>query len=394
MNERIVSGVPMPEKHIFENQPELRFFDLEEKDFDALIENRVALKKYESLINEELVKNRGWWLGIIKKYNIDPKKEEWIFNEEKKRIELKNILQLKSPMPDKPLPEPLIRSINERRDILQEGSVSNLEHLTKQPQAVFRFIKAEYPPEEEGGGIYIHLDGLKYPTKGFPFPDACQAANIVKRMFIGQVRFLAKHPLSLLSFIRKKVLGKWLREMCSVAEIALEQYYLKDYRYIICCREIRKFIEKFLAEWKIPGAPDSLAKNLIHLIEFDDAYRFRIQDLANETSVEKLMADPIGEINRLLQILKQRDPRPGMSERFGSLLFLLKIAFKISGAKKAFLLAIKSIDLSKIQMDEADRYQVLRWRNYDFLGQTFEERMKQFIKIHEGKMPRVSVVQS
>lgn len=277
---------------------------------------------------------------------------------------------------------------------------SDLSHLLKQPQPLFHIDEIEYRKEEDGGGIFIHLSGMNgvkllHPAKGFPFPEACQANNIVKRFFVGQLRYLAKHPLAGLPLLRFKGLEKWLREIASVAEIALGPYYLENFRYQKSCREIRKFVFNFLQGFGMPkDICMSFAETICFMFEYDNAYLFRIQDLLNETSIELILKNPRKELRKLLQILKQRDPRAGMFERFNSAAFLLSLALYIPKVKRAFLKAMSELTLENIQMDDADRYAVLRWSGYDFFGQSFEQRKQTFINLHEGNVPTAVVAQS
>lgn len=308
------------------------------------------------------------------------------------------------------------------REAFEGGSISTTEHLTKSPAPVYVLDEAVNPvlkdnkgniypcgcdfaenphmphpgimyPKE--GGMFVYLKGLKYPTSGFPFPEACQAVNNVKRVLIGQLRFLAANPLGALPFLRRKNLSSWLREFVTVADSILSQFYLQDKRYSRACRQIRRFTESFLKKIHIDdGVAESFAKNFAMMFEFDNAYLFRVQDLANETTKERLLKNPIKEFKFMLDLLGERDPRITMKERFGSAVKLLRLAFFVPGIKKAFKEALKEIDFTKIQMDEADRYHVLRWDKYDFFGQSFKERSQKFLAIHEGVAPKCYIMQS
>lgn len=294
--------------------------------------------------------------------------------------QLKSLLVIEGP--SIPYPE---------KHILENEVISDTEHLVKgASQPVFILERVEYPEE---GGIYVYLKDVLYPTKGFPNPEACQANNIAKRAFVGQLRFLAKNPLAVISLLRKKNFESFLREYCSMAEIALGRFYLKDIRYQISVREIRKFVYKFFKELKI--AEDiclSFSKTFATLLEYDNAYLFRVQDLANETDKEKLLLNPVKEFKKLLEILKQRDPRVGMHERFGSATMLISMAFKIPKIRKAYREALQEIDFTKIQMDENDRYQVLRWDKYNFFGESFEVRGQRYMEMHNGHPPQAMVI--
>lgn len=274
---------------------------------------------------------------------------------------------------------------------------SDVGYLFSQPQPLFHFLGATYPEE---GGIFYELEGqngvrLKYPVKGFPFPESAQANNGYKRLFIGQIRFLAKNPLSALSLLTYRGLESWLREMSSAGQIILGPYFLKDIRYQLSCREIRKFIYMFLKELKMPeDVSNSFSRNFAHMFENDDAYLLRLQDLANETSKEALQKNFRKEIERLLGILQQRDERPAMNLRFKSAAFLLSLGLWIPKYRRAFNKAMEGLEFKNIQMDDADKYHVLMRTGYNFLGRTFEERLDEFKKIHDGILPTAKILQT
>lgn len=257
----------------------------------------------------------------------------------------------------------------------------------------------EYPKD---GGIFVHLVGieadgsyvpLKYPTKGFPFPEAVQANNILKRMFIGQIRYLTKHPLSALPLLTKKGREAWLSELTSFADVAMQEFFLDAHRYQKSCRAIRTFAAEFLKGIGVsPGVAEGVAKAVATMFEYDNAYLFRLQDLVNETSKSALLLRPVREMWRLLKILRERDHREKMHLRFKSGILLLSAALFWPPFRRAFHNAIWSTDIEHIRMDEGDRYHVLRWKGYNFLGRSFEDRGSEFLKIHNGKPPTAFIL--
>lgn len=274
---------------------------------------------------------------------------------------------------------------------------NDVDHLLTQPQPLFRITKVDYP---ETGGIQIHLQGmngvpLKYPAKGYPFPEACQANNIVKRNFIGKIRYLAKHPISALPLLRAKGLSDWLDELGSQANITLSPYYLRDHLYQDSCKEIRKFVAKFLEELGVNGESSvNTAEAVCFMFEYDNAYLFRLKDLLNDTSKEAILKNPRKEFKGILKRLKERDSRMAMFERFNSALYLISLALYIPRFRRAFYKAMDEIDFKYLQMDDGDRYHVLRWIGYDFLGMTHEERIQKWFDIHDGNIPSAIVAKT
>lgn len=260
------------------------------------------------------------------------------------------------------------------------------DHLVKgSPQVTFEIDRVEYP---ESGGIFVYLKGLKFPTKGFPTPEAVYSVNLVKRSMVGHVKFLAKNPLVALMFLRRKVLRDFLNEFCSFAEIDINPWMLKENRYSRGAREIRKFVRVFIEEIGITGFGDRLGLIAGHVLEFDNAYMFRFLDVMSMAIRENLLKDPVAEIEKLFKIFAEREHGVAVSEKAKAFRYLVKFLFYIPKVRKAFVKAVQETELSNMQMDEADRYHVLRWDNhYDFLGRKFEDRIGEFMFIHKGVVP-------
>lgn len=280
------------------------------------------------------------------------------------------------------------------RDVFGSGDVTVTEHLIHgTPQPMPFITKYEYPEEKDGGGMFVHYLDFKYPRKGFPFPEACQANNIAKRLLIGQIRWLAKNPLALSSLLWKSNLEKWLKEVSSAANVSLAQFRLQDFRYQKCCREVRKFIKNFLEGMKIEaGVCEEFSQVIASMLEWDDAYTVILKDLASETSKEALMKNPAKELDRLLKLFKERDSRAKMHETIGSPIRILKLAFLYPKIKKAFIKALESVTFENLQMDAGDKYWGLVWITYDVGGKSFEERSREFMAIHNGIYPRMTVL--
>lgn len=281
------------------------------------------------------------------------------------------------------------------REVFEFGDTTTTEHLVHgTPQPLPYITHYSYPTEEEGGGMFVHYLDFKFPRKGFPFPEACQANNIAKRILIGQIRWLAKNPLALTSLLRRKNLNSWLQEVGSAADVSLGQYHLKEFRYQKSIRELRKFIAVFLKE--IGGINEEVylqfAKIVSSMFEWDDAYLLPLQDLFSETTKEKLNKNPAQELSRLFKLFKERDPRPKMQNTIGSSVKLLSLAFLYPGIKRAFRKALGEVNFENLQMDEGDKYWALRWMHYNAGGIDFDTRIKKFMEVHEGKHPRMVIL--
>lgn len=251
---------------------------------------------------------------------------------------------------------------------------------------IFHLDRVEYPEE---GGIHLWLKGLKYPIKGFPYPEALSDDNKAKRILISQIRFFAQNPLACLAFLTNKGRNSWFKEYVMIAHPLMQPHMLKPIRYNPLSRELFKIVPIFLEDIGIdPVQARAMGDIMACMIEHDDGYRYRIEDLMTVTTKEEMLANPAKELEKIVKAVQQRDPRLHMTERFVSIVTLIKFAFWLPGFKKAFLHAISESNFTNMQMDEADRYHTLRYDTYDFGGRRFIDRYFEYLKIHEGNPPQ------
>lgn len=287
-----------------------------------------------------------------------------------------------------------------------------VSQVSREDRPMFGVVKEEYPPE---GGILVYKVGgdfetmpdgrvglrnpvyLKYPEKGFPYPQAVRDNNIVKRMFACFAEFFTRPALRpfvvlfcLLPYkLKIKVIEAWIKWFTRSAKLALYPHLIDDIRYTKCVRGIKQFCFKFLQEL---GIHEHWCEQFTIIfgavIEYDDSYRIRIQDVVSETTKEKLLANPRKEVLRLANIEYERETKnKSTGNKFGQVAKLASMILLFPRVKRAFKVAVHWTDLSMIQTDEADRYHTLRFSGYNFQGRTPEDRYAEYEKIHDGNPP-------
>ena len=278
------------------------------------------------------------------------------------------------------------------RQALQQGMVGATENLVQgSPQIVFTIKDIQYTND----GIFVWYNELKYPRKGFPYPEACYANNEAKRGFVALLRSFASNPLMAILLLRKKTLEKFIHEYCSFAEVCMKPYFWKPEYYSKTAKEINKFITILLTEYGFTNRPSLPGRIISHFFDFDDAYMFRLQDIMNLSSKIRMLNNQAKELTKLFTIFKERESRPLMKEKVKGLLLLLKLCFLIPSFKRAFKKAVEESDFINFQMDEGDCYNVLRWDDtYKFLGRTKKDRQQEFLEIHDNVIPKFSVIEA
>jgi hypothetical protein len=113
---------------------------------------------------------------------------------------------------------------------------------------------------------------------------------------------------------------------------------------------------------------------MANIINIDDAYRLRLQDLFLESRPE-YFNNPRKEIKRLLQINADRDVS-GVYKKFKSVVGIISLLLLIPRVRKSFIKSINMVEYSKLTPDQIDLFAMCTRHNntYKYLGKTNEDR--------------------
>jgi len=172
------------------------------------------------------------------------------------------------------------------------------------------------------GGAKVYFKGYPYPAKGYLTQDKVWAVNTAKECL--------KYPYLW------PIVGK-------IAYKAMQPYLLK--------REYRNDFANEI-ETLIGG---KLGELIANILEYDNAYRLRFQDLFSEATKESLAAQPIREILRLLAINKRRD-LPDVHAKLKYAAYFLILVLLWPPFRSQFKKAINQSNFTNLQLDESDDY--------------------------------------
>lgn len=254
----------------------------------------------------------------------------------------------------------------------------------------------EYP--EEGGILAYHI-GVPYPEKGFPDDYATYALNGLKRMTIGPLRALMtkdnwRQGLAFFLTPKKAKIRAIGRFMQAYSEGAMWWVgpHVWDVKYMSTFgREFYAFLMNVCVAYGISPTICTLFCHIIaYMVDYDNSYRLRVQDLFSETTKAKLMGNLRGEIKRLFLLYQQRQPNGvggAMHDKFRAVATMLSFLTFVPGFKKAIITALEKSNFVNFQYDESDRYHILLREDYDHMGYTAAQREQQYVAIHRGKFP-------
>lgn len=183
----------------------------------------------------------------------------------------------------------------------------------------------------------------------------------------------------------------FLEHLSMVIDWNLQEYYLQDKDYSVPVWEIGTFIQNFLSYIGINiDLSGAFARFARMFLEFDNAYRNKLQDLAGVVDMDILKKYPRKEIKRVLDIYLDRniwykgDMNFGARARITRVIDLLLLLLLIPKVKRAFIKALETIDIEKIKFNDNDRFHVSYWIGYNFEGKEFEERFKPYEEIFKN----------
>lgn len=225
-------------------------------------------------------------------------------------------------------------------------------------------------------GNLIYLVGHTYPLKGIPTPEAIHAVNIVKTMIRE-------------TFFRLSV-RRTLKSFNNVAWKVISPYVVKEEYMTSAALTIQKLIQAFLEELVPFGMVTITAKTIAHIFEYDSAYRFRVQDLASETTVDKLLCSPTKEIRRLMMLNRERDfkilplrkdgsrelHKVTVSDKFWWASLALRVLLIRRKYRRAFKIAVRKVGIKDMQFDENDVYWACHKTDYNYMGLSLDTRQK------------------
>lgn len=188
-------------------------------------------------------------------------------------------------------------------------------------------------------------------------------------------------PLWALVFRLKKLIPK----INDFGYRIMKPHLLKPENMITMTSELCALIEVFCSRLGIDSRESKrLAQLLSHTLEYDDAYRTRLQDIITACDERALVNNPREEIKRLLRVYKQREPDQHVARKMQKIVSLLSLLLFIPKIYRAFVSTVLVADFKRLKRDASDEYWVLNRGDYNFIGMTYEERIKLMVPAPQG----------
>jgi hypothetical protein len=222
--------------------------------------------------------------------------------------------------------------------------------------------RVEFPQE---GGMLSFLEGCEYPKKGFACSETVENVDEVKKQAMSIVRGIerivggSKLKTLLLYILFKRQIKEMIYAFTGTLFAIIRRYRSKPILYCDCVREIYRVFNIFILierDEKKQEFLEQLRDIVCMVLEFDDAYRYRFQDIYPEIDYKAIKEDPIKEIRRVGEIFIEREENSSMKkkwEMFNKFIGLIRFKKDMKLFVERF---ITEIDMDKIKMDEADSF--------------------------------------
>lgn len=271
-----------------------------------------------------------------------------------------------------------------------------------------------HPPE---GGEFMKIVGCSYLYKGYPderkvfgLEQAKSNISTIPRQIIGASwLYMAAVGLRYI-FQRKKFIHDVHIYFAEIQHKTMRHVGKPYDRYSSMVKEIARAFDLALQrEFNVTSQDDLAAKaaNAVKyhkneaafmfmkilafvcmIIEFDAAYRFRIQDALGEVDNVRARKSGRMEMMRILDILISRETVIGrdVAGKWKFIKFILNIFFLTSARSRRMATTFLSeLNAKKVGLDDADWYFCLRRDSYNFRGMTLDQRLEELKKIDKEK---------
>lgn len=226
------------------------------------------------------------------------------------------------------------------------------------PKDVSALLKVEFPPE---GGALTYIEGHEEPYKGYPFYEFVDKIDTLKKMGRGTLSYLF-HALKKKSKLQLAtvLLVPWLFSALAGAAVyaahrVVVRFRFKSHRYCTAMREL----------WRAFGKNERLRDIVCMVLENDNAYRYRFQDIIVELDKVSLRKNPGREIVRLLNVLQSRETHEDLVDTWTLLkTFIPPFLFINRRIRSEVVRVLTDLDLEKVALSKEDKWYATPRKDY------------------------------
>ena len=242
---------------------------------------------------------------------------------------------------------------------------------SEKPKDVHALKRVEFP---EAGGVLTYMEGYDHPYRGFPFHEFVDRIDVIKKIaraiLSGLFHGLKGNKLKLLTFIP----CAWAARIAvSVGIYAfsrmVERFRIKRQIYSQPIRELyRAFsMERYGEDEKTRILRLQLRDLVCMILEFDNAYRYRLQDIVVELNQAALRANAIKELGRLLSVMQGRERGQDIVDTWTLLKLFIQVYLRIDRKFTRMIVDVLSqLKLDEMKLSVEDQFYCKPRKDYNF----------------------------
>lgn len=182
---------------------------------------------------------------------------------------------------------------------------------SEKPTDTNALLKVEFPEE---GGVLTYMENHPYPYRGFPLFEFVDKIDLIKKLSRGMLsgfyhsarkrRFTLIFMLPLL-FVARDLLFTGVFNYHRL----ISRFRIKSDKYSRTIRALYKAFDtpRPMEDLKTLELRMMLKDVVCMLLEFDNAYRYRFQDIISELDQVAVKKKPVKELLRLLDLMSSRE---------------------------------------------------------------------------------------
>ncbi len=231
-------------------------------------------------------------------------------------------------------------------------------------------------------GCQLWVRGEKYPIRGNTPATKVVVLTQYKRMVPMWINFLFGRNDNYSNFAKK---NKFQQAIILLGMLVYQEFFINWLWY---------GLQDLYADVNFYGQPvrelyrvlDGKLRDIIcAVLEYDTAYRYRFQDIVGELNKENFKKSPFKEIERLADIARGRECQEHDDKQVLGLLKLIKFVpvfiwyLRINRKLlKKIQEVVEKLDINEVKLSVEDTYWTNQYKDYNFRGLTFKERMQEY----------------
>ncbi len=228
-------------------------------------------------------------------------------------------------------------------------------------------LRVEFP---DTGGTLTYYEGIPYPTQGFVYGDTVEKVDEMKKMAMTLIKnsvkisIFEKIKLAIVAVLFRKTFLRIIDGLIDSFHHWIRKYKLKPFRYCTTCRELYRTLSLAAKDTKNPLI-EKIRDIACMTLEYDDAYRYRFQDIISRMDKVAVEKNLIKELRRLFKMLGKKDPQLAGKWK---MINIIMTAFLIINRKSKKILKdiLLTLDLEELKLTEGDLYHAQRKDSYEW----------------------------